>query len=176
MPVMLLFCLLMLARMERRGLSALEWFGLGAAAGCAVLVKASGALVLGGVFVFSLLRSAPGERLLNIARLAIAAAPPVGAALAYNTLRTGDWASSGYGEGIDAWGFSTPFLEGVWQLLTSPGKGVLWFAPGALLGAWVIGAWKKRPLGLLIGAIALAQLGVASAEAHLHMPKIAQQH
>ena len=160
--VTVLFSLLFLARLETRGLGWREWGALGLVAGSAVLVKSSGALVLVGVVAYVILRSAPGARVLNAARVGLAAALPVATALAYNHLRTGDWMSNGYGEGIDAWGFSTPLLEGLWGLLTAPGKGALWFAPGAVLGLGVLVQWRRNPVAQLIAGLTAGFVGVAA--------------
>jgi hypothetical protein len=49
--------------------------------------------------------------------------------LAYNLARFGTPWETGYGGQASAAAFSTPFLVGLYGLLLSSGKGVLWFAP-----------------------------------------------
>ena len=149
-----------MALLDRRKLSIRQLAGLGFVAGFAVLVKASGALVLGTVGLFVLWRR---ERLGGwkpLLSFAAGAALPVSAALVYNHLRTGNPIGVGYGEGVDAWGFSTPVWEGLWGLIASPGKGAMWFAPSAIVGAWAASRVESRAwrggLAIIAGGFVLA--------------------
>ena len=102
------------------------------------------------------------KRILACCLAGLGALPGIALALAYNMARTGEFLGSTYTEGIDAFGFSTPVWEGFAYLLASPGKGVLWYSPLALVG--ILGWWEKRHLGaskalflwsgLVIGAFA----------------------
>ena len=73
-------------------------------------------------------RPVPG-RLLVIAALAAALAGH----FAYNFARFGTPLETGYGRQAGAAAFSTPFWVGLYGLLLSSGKGVVWFAPAVLL-------------------------------------------
>lgn len=68
---------------------------------------------------------------------------------AFNLMRSGSIISSGYhfnsGEG-----FTTPLLEGLYGLIFSPYRGVVWYAPITLLvplGAWIS---RKKPITMLM--------------------------
>ncbi|MBI5168815.1 MAG: hypothetical protein HZA61_04940 [Candidatus Eisenbacteria bacterium] len=63
--------------------------------------------------------------------LGVAAA--IGGHLVYNFARFQDPLQSGYGAQQSAAAFSTPLLVGLYGLLLSSGKGLLWFAPAAWL-------------------------------------------
>jgi len=76
-------------------------------------------------------------------------------ALLYNVARTGSAFGTGYGRQATPAAFSTPLLVGLYGLLLSSGKGVLWFAPlTALVPAAVPAAWRR--LGAPALGIALA--------------------
>ena len=73
----------------------------------------------------------------------------VAAALAghavYNQLRFGSPLETGYAAQASLAAFTTPLLVGVYGLLLSSGKGVLWFAPMLWLGPWgVAGMVRSR--------------------------------
>lgn len=53
--------------------------------------------------------------------------------LAYNVARFGNPLESGYGAQASVSAFSTPLLAGLYGLLLSSGKGVVWFAPAIVL-------------------------------------------
>ena len=55
--------------------------------------------------------------------------------LAFNYYRFGSVLDLGYGD-EPATGFTTPLLTGVALLLTSSGKGLLWFCPAVVAGLW----------------------------------------
>ena len=71
----------------------------------------------------------PRRWLLPLAGIALA----VAGHLAYNVARFGNPLESGYGAQASAAAFSTPLLVGLYGLLLSSGKGVLWFAPAIAL-------------------------------------------
>ncbi|MCC6350602.1 MAG: hypothetical protein IT347_13535 [Candidatus Eisenbacteria bacterium] len=74
-------------------------------------------------------RERPSRWLVPLAGVALAAAGH----LAYNVARFGNPLESGYGAQASAAAFTTPLLVGLYGLLLSSGKGVLWFAPAVWL-------------------------------------------
>ena len=76
-------------------------------------------------------------------------------ALAYNAARTGTPWGSGYGRQATAAAFSTPWFVGLYGLLVSSGKGILWFAPLTALVPAAIAPARRR-LGAPALGIALA--------------------
>jgi hypothetical protein len=75
----------------------------------------------------------------------------------YNWARFGSPLTTGY---LPEETFSTPFLEGLYGLLLSPGRGLLWYNPllfAALLG-WVPFLRKHRTEALLVGAVVLSNV------------------
>jgi hypothetical protein len=80
-------------------------------------------------------------------------------ALAYNAARTGSPLGSGYGRQATAAAFTTPLFVGLYGLLLSSGKGIVWFAPlTALVPAAVVAA--RRRLGAPALGIGLACAGM----------------
>ncbi len=87
------------------------------------------------------------------------------ALLYYNYWRYGNVTQFGYNEGQDAsLGFSMPWYSGVFGLLLSPGKGIVFYNPVVLLGIWGVRAFYRRHLlpALLVLAITLAHLAIYS--------------
>lgn len=74
-------------------------------------------------------RARPSRWIVPLAGLALA----VAGHFAYNVARFGNPLESGYGAQASAGAFSTPLLVGLYGLLLSSGKGVLWFAPALWL-------------------------------------------
>ena len=106
----------------------------------AVLVKPSMAPLAGGAMAFLWFGRLRGFFIvLGVAALA---ALPL---LAYNVARFGTPLETGYGAQASAAGFSTPFWVGIYGLLLSSGKGLLWFAP--VLWIAVSGARAMRQAG-----------------------------
>ncbi len=75
--------------------------------------------------------------------------------LSYNFVRSGSLFGGGYANlGIT---FDNPWLAGVYGLLLSSGKGLLWFAPPVIFCAWAISKlwrsyrWEGGLIGLLFG-------------------------
>ena len=129
----------------------------GAAAGLALTARLGSAVALPalGIGVFLSLRrrfpqDTPGK---TLGRLALWAAPVLASCLlvgAYNFARFGSILETGYGS--EAGAFSAPFLEGLWGLIASPGRGVLLYAPIVLLAlAGIPQLWRRNP-GLFVGA------------------------
>lgn len=94
----------------------------------AVSAKAS-MLVLVLAALTALGRHRPQRWLVPLAGVALAAAGH----FAYNVARFGNPFESGYGAQASVGAFSTPLWVGVYGLLLSSGKGVVWFAPAVLL-------------------------------------------
>ncbi len=63
----------------------------------------------------------------------------------YNALRYGTPFTFGY----EQEGFTTPLLTGLYGLLASPGKGIIWFAPPVVLGVVGLVRWLRGPNALL---------------------------
>jgi len=80
-------------------------------------------------------------------------------ALAYNAARTGSPLATGYGRQATAAAFTTPLFVGLYGLLLSSGKGVLWFAPLVALVPSAVGAAVRRlgrpALGILAACAGL---------------------
>jgi len=136
----------------------------GGLAGLGLLAKPIGLLLIAGG---GLLLWEPGDRTKQLVRkwswFVLGAIPPTVLALAYNWVRTGSLLGSTYTEGIDQFGFSTPIWEGLWGLLVSPGKGLVFFAPLALLGAY---GWLRSPsrrVSWVVLGLSLSFLLVSSA-------------
>ncbi|MGI8424616.1 MAG: hypothetical protein ACR2NO_11010, partial [Chloroflexota bacterium] len=138
---------------------------VGCSAAGAFLTKATSVVVLaplGAYFAFCLwerMRVAP----LRALRHAAIAAGPLVAAVGFqatlNIYRFGRAGEFGYGnEPIE--GFTTPLLLGVRHLLFSSGKGLVWFAPLAVLGAALLpGLARRRPAeALTILCVLVAEL------------------
>jgi hypothetical protein len=76
----------------------------------------------------------------------------------HNLIRYGSALDLGYRAGIDALGFSTPLIVGLWGLLLSPGKSFFVYTPVALLGliglrSFLLHRRKEALLGLGISVI-----------------------
>ena len=117
----------------------------GAAIGCLGLTKVA-LLVLGlpaaGLLLLEGRGRPAGEQAARIGAAALGAGPPLALMFAYNQLRFGSPFTTGYGEQVSAW--TTPFLEGIYGLLLSPGRGLLVFCPLVLLAAAAGPALRRR--------------------------------
>jgi len=86
---------------------------------------------------------------LGTRRLSRYAIPAVGVALAiaghlvYNAARFGTPLESGYGAQASVSAFSTPLWVGLYGLLLSSGKGLVWFAPVVWLAPWGWAAMRR---------------------------------
>jgi len=59
---------------------------------------------------------------------------------AYNAVRFGSPLSTGYSAEVDAW--TSPWTEGLFGLIASPGRGLLWHFPLVLASLWSFGRCK----------------------------------
>ena len=118
--------------------------GSGCALAAALLVKVHAALFVPVLTLFLLCSAFPSARSLREPfrrRLLVwralwwggGAVLPVAALLLYNTWLYGGPFTTGYGDTLNV--FPTPLLTGLYGLLFSSGKGVLWFAPPLLFAA-----------------------------------------
>ena len=75
----------------------------------------------------------------------------------YNLHFFGGFFSSGYGDAASIKDiiFAIPINEGLYDLLLSPGKGLLWFAPPVLLLPFAVALFWRRDAALLIACIAV---------------------
>jgi len=94
--------------------------------------------------------------------LAIAFGLAVIGHLVYNAARFGNPLESGYGAQATPAAYTTPLLVGLYGLLISSGKGVMWFAPPLWLAPRGWKAMVKRPEGPRRAAIG-ALLAIAAA-------------
>jgi hypothetical protein len=135
-----------------------EALWLGAWAGCLLDAKYIYALAIGGAIVAIAwsLRTRRAELRRVLAWAAVAGAPFVVLALAYNYLRWGSVFETGYGPYLDAF-FGGSLGDGAWGMLLSPNKSALLYSPPLVLAiAGAIPALRERPrLGLLLATIAL---------------------
>ncbi len=103
-------------------------FGAGLAAGAALLVKSSLAVVAPALLLPLLAASALRGR--RLAAAAAGAVLPVAAWVAFELHRFGRLFSGYEGEG-----FTHPLPEGLWRLLVGPNRGLVLFFPAVLLAA-----------------------------------------
>jgi hypothetical protein len=150
--------------------------GAGAAIGFAVLTRvalAPAAAFLAAVGVLAILSRTRGVRPgWPVAALGAFALPLALAAVAFfglNLLRFGDPLETGYGVGIAGGGF---FAERPWAglagLLVSPGRGLLWMAPGLLLVPLGVIHARRRGEGFLPWVVLGVALAVLAPTAFLH--------
>ncbi|HET9327977.1 MAG TPA: hypothetical protein VFQ05_14515 [Candidatus Eisenbacteria bacterium] len=94
--------------------------------------------------------------------LAIAFALAVAGHLIYNGARFGNPLESGYGAQATPAAYTTPLLIGLYGLLISSGKGVLWFAPPLWLAprGWKT-MWLKPPVARRAAVGAMLAFGAA---------------
>lgn len=119
---------------ERRRL----WF---AALGAFLAVSAKGSMLpLALLALTALGRARPSRWAIPLGGVALA----VLGHLAYNLARFGNPLESGYGAQASAAAFSTPLLVGLYGLLLSSGKGVLWFAPAIALAPAGLAEMTRR--------------------------------
>ncbi|GIW05312.1 MAG: hypothetical protein KatS3mg060_0117 [Dehalococcoidia bacterium] len=129
------------------GRSPTSALGAGLAAGAAILVRTAGAV---GAPFFLPLIFAGRRRIVSIVGFALPNALALVAVGLYNAARFGNPLDSGYNP-IES--FTAPLGEGLWGLLLSPGRGIVWYAPPVLLalaGAPIL--LRRRPAA---GATAL---------------------
>jgi len=144
-----------------------------AAAGAALAISAKLSMLPLALACLAPLLAAPARRwIVPAAGVVLALAGHA----AYNLARFGTPLETGYGAQASASAFTTPILVGLYGLVLSSGKGVMWFAPGlwlapsgvrAVLGG-VRGGWpgwwdrasRRAALGALLAtAVALVLYG-----------------
>jgi len=116
---------------------------VGAALGAAFLVKPAMAVLA----LPALALVAPGGRA-ALVRVVLGGLPFLGVALAYNAVRFGTPLESGYGDELGR--FSTPVGVGLVGLLLSPGRGLVIYAPAAVLGLFAL---PRLPRALALYAV-----------------------
>lgn len=131
----------------------------GAALGGMILTRQTSLLLVVPVVLWALTRvraNGPGGHLKEGATLLAPVVIGQVAALAYNAYRFGDWLDSGYGR--VRW--DTPLLQGLYNQLLSPGKGLFVFAPVLLLGpvGWPMLLRKRRDWAWLFLALVVCHL------------------
>ena len=140
-----------------RGLWALA---AGACGGFAFVTKPTAAILCPAFALYALwlLRSGGRSWVSGLRSLAASLGPLVvagGFVLAFNYYRFGSMLDLGYGD-EPATGFTTPLLTGVALLLTSSGKGLLWFCPAVVAGLWGWRAFARaHPVPAALAALLL---------------------
>jgi hypothetical protein len=100
-------------------------------AGAAWTLRPEAVLFAGILGLWHLIRT---RRWQDIVPMAIALVPVIALNLYANWIRWGALSSSAYSGGYSKAGFDYPALAGLFGVLLSPGKGILWFSPPLLLG------------------------------------------
>lgn len=132
-------------------------WGIGVAAGAAILLRNTAAIILPGLALALWLETRGWPEKLRVAsRVGVPLVLAVAASLAYNVWRFGAPFETGYAE--VAW--TTPPLLGLYGLLVSPGKGVFLYSPLLLLALAALPIFyrRHRTLVLLLGAWWLSYL------------------
>ncbi|HEX2041556.1 MAG TPA: hypothetical protein VHF24_02875 [Acidimicrobiales bacterium] len=133
------------------------WAGplAGAAAGAATLLRVDSLVLVLPVLAVGVALASPGNWR-SLRGFALAAAPFLLAGAWYNHLRYGAPWRLGYYEDE---GFIYPFARGLYGLILSPGRGVLWYAPLVLLAVVGFGAaWRRnRIVAAVAAAVFLAR-------------------
>lgn len=132
----------------------------GACMGFGVLTKVTALVIIPVVVVYIIVASLRTKK--SLLDLFLGFAPGLMVFLAlqgwFNLVRYGSAWELGYRGGIDALGFSTPMIAGLWGLLLSPGKSFFVYAPVTLLGliglrSFLMHRRKEALLGLGISVI-----------------------
>ena len=100
-------------------------------AGAAWALRPDALLFTGLLGLWHLVRT---RRLWDTLLMGAGLVPAVALNLFANWIRWGSFSSSAYAGGYSDEGFDYPALAGLFGLLFSPGKGLLWFSPPLLLG------------------------------------------
>jgi hypothetical protein len=123
----------------------------GAAAGTATLLRTDSLVLVLPTLAVGLVVASRDWR--SLWRFALAAAPFLLAWGWYNHLRYGAPWRLGYYEDE---GFIYPFTRGLYGLLLSPGRGLLWYAPLVLLAVFGFrAAWRRYPVVAAVAAVIL---------------------
>lgn len=161
--VLLLYCWRISFRhKERRCFHA--WLG-GFALGFAVLTKAANIGVAPWAGIYAMLglsdaRFSRRDRWRWILAMGLGIAGPLLLFLVYNYSRYGFFFETGYRD--EARSFTTPLLTGLYGLVFSPGRGILWYFPAVILG--VLGYKRflreERADAVFVGGVGLTWLGL----------------
>lgn len=124
---------------------ATRWYALvGVACGTAVYLRERSLILIPVLLGYAVIgRPRPAVRMLAALLLPVA----IGGGLlgAWNWLRFGTPLTVGYADWVPGTGFETPLILGLFGLLISPGKGVLWYNPIVWLGLpGFITLWRVR--------------------------------
>lgn len=132
-----------------------------AALGGAILTKATLLVLVPGfaIYLVAAVARRRGGRL-TLAGFGVTLAVALIGIVLLNQFRYGSWLDFGYG--VEGSRFTTPLLTGLYGLLIGPNKGLVFYAPVALLAPWALfngmrGA--RRPEALLLLASIAALLG-----------------
>lgn len=138
------FCILGFLYSWRRYLvdhngSSIWGFVAGLAVGSAILVKLAHIIILPWCFLYILLTIYPEKCrkksvFLIFGNVLLGVIIPVAVILVYNAVRFGSFFETGYG--TDAGKFTNPLLAGLYGLSVSAGRGMLWYNPLFLAGAY----------------------------------------
>ncbi|HEX2041138.1 MAG TPA: hypothetical protein VHF24_00745 [Acidimicrobiales bacterium] len=121
----------------------------GAAAGAATLLRTDSLVLVLPVLAVGLVVASRERR--SVWDFCLAAAPFLLAWGWYNHIRYGAPWRLGYYEDE---GFIYPFMRGLYGLVLSPGRGLLWYAPLVLLAVvGVRAAWRRNPTLAAVAAI-----------------------
>ncbi len=140
------------------------WFLLaGAGLAVALLARLNNAIAAPflGLALLAVLRRHRGRRLRDWVGSIVLFGFPLLLALGitawYNWLRFGNPLTTGY---LPQERFSTPFVEGLYGLTLSPGKGLVWYNPlfFAALASWPAFFRRHRVEALLVGAVVLSSV------------------
>lgn len=144
--------------------SAGAWVNCGAALGAAVLIKAAALVVVPAFFAFAALRKERRWRALALMAWPLALA--MAAVGCCNFARFGSPLDTGYRTA--AWDV-LPWV-GLMGLLSSPGKGLLWYCPPLVLGlaGFVRLSRRRAHVALLLGGVSGLYLLVHSMYNHWH--------
>jgi len=135
-----------------------------AALGLAILTKASLLVLVPGFAIYLAAAARRRHGMPMLAGFGVTLALALAGVVVLNQLRYGSWRDFGYG--VEGSRFTTPLLTGLYGLLLGPNKGLVFYAPVAILVPW--GLWRglrsaRRPEALLLlGSIAALLLTVAT--------------
>lgn len=119
---------------SKKGKPGAGWFWAGLFLGISVSAKLANlvALLPCGILVFLYLRNQPSSEIIRgLLLFSLGLAIFSGISFLYNYLRFDSFFATGYGDEINRW--ETPFFEGLYGLLLSPGRGLLIYCPLIIL-------------------------------------------
>jgi len=141
----LLITLAVYGGFRARSEPATRWYALiGVACGTAMYLRER-ALILLPILLGYAVIGRPRPTLRMVAALLLPVAIGGGLLGAWNWLRFGTPFTVGYADWVPGTGFETPLILGLFGLLISPGKGVLWYSPIVWLGLpGLVAMWRVR--------------------------------